>query len=230
MNEANTLEETLKGGYNGLYGEVVTCDMYRLRSVKFQPDIVFDVGANVGIFSRFARTLFPAVLIVALEPHPENLYYFRKFTFSKDPNLILVEKALGKGVVYRCSGAANGAGESYLTTGPGFSDKEVGAAANLKQTVIPSVTLGELIYSYWTPAMKSILKVDCEGAENSIWTDALSMAALVLMDYICMELHDYSLSGAGREEVLAVTTAGLRLLERTHTCERDGVYFWATKK
>jgi FkbM family methyltransferase len=225
--EVNTLEETLCGGYAGLYGEVVTCDMYRLKQVKFQPDIIFDVGANVGVFSRYARTLFPKALIVALEPHPENLFYFRKFT--NDPNLVLVPKALGTGMIYRCSGAPNGAGESYLCSGLGFSIlKEV--SDRLTATTIPAITLGELVHDYWRVGMKAILKVDCEGAENSIWMDALSMSFLPLMDYLCMELHDYSLTNEGCGEVKSITVAALKLLEATHTCERDGVYFWATKK
>jgi FkbM family methyltransferase len=227
LNEVNTLEETLNGGYSGLYGEVVTCDTYRLKQLKFVPDVIFDIGANVGVFSRYARTLFPKALIVALEPHPENLFYFGKFT--KDTNLILVAKALGTGMIYHCSGAPNGAGESYLCSGLGFSIlKEV--SHRLTATSIPSITLGHLICDYWKSGMKSLLKVDCEGAENSIWTSDISMSMLPLMDYLCMELHDYSLTGEGRSEVQFVTEASLKMLEATHTCERDGVYFWATKK
>jgi FkbM family methyltransferase len=181
----------------------------------------------VGVFSRYARTLFPKALIVALEPHPENLFYFRKFT--KDTNLILVPKALGTGMIYRCSGAPNGAGESYLCSGLGWSClKEV--SHRITATSIPAITLGLLIFAYWRAGMKCLLKVDCEGAENSIWLDAPSMHALSMMDYICMELHDYSLTTEGCKEVKSITTAALKLLEATHTCERDGVYFWATKK
>jgi FkbM family methyltransferase len=228
MKEVNILEETLNGGYHGLYGEVVTCDTYRLKQLQFVPDIIFDVGANVGIFSRYARTLFPKALIVALEPHPENLLYFCKFT--KDSNLILIPKALGRGVIFRCTGAANGAGESYLSAGLGFTAQEIVNAPNVRSTTVGPITLSTFILPYLKPGMKSLLKVDCEGGENSIWGDSKSMQVLWRMDYICMELHDYSLSGAGRIKVQSATAAGLSCLESTHTCERDGVYFWAAKK
>ena len=65
------LEESLNGGYKGLYGEVVDRDEYHLRDLadvvsindpkfihdpghprgfNFIPDVVIDLGANVGVF------------------------------------------------------------------------------------------------------------------------------------------------------------------------------------
>jgi len=40
---------------------------------SFKPDaIFFDVGANVGVYSLYAASLFPTMNIVAFEPMPEN--------------------------------------------------------------------------------------------------------------------------------------------------------------
>jgi FkbM family methyltransferase len=186
---------------------------------------VFDVGANVGVFSRYARELFPKALIVALEPHPENLHYFRKFTH--DPNLSLEARALGSGPIFRCLGAPNGAGESYMSVGLGF---EASSAPNVQATATNSILLGALVKLYLQPGMKSLLKVDCEGGENSIWLDSDSRQALRQMDYITMELHDYALTGAGIQDVVAATQQALQELALTHACERQGVYFWASKR
>jgi FkbM family methyltransferase len=40
---------------------------------SFNPqDVFFDVGANIGVYSLFAASLFPTMLIFAFEPMPEN--------------------------------------------------------------------------------------------------------------------------------------------------------------
>ena len=235
MNIVNRLEDTLNGGYGGLYGEVVTCDTYRLRQMEFKPDIIFDIGANVGIFSRFARSLFPNARIIAVEPDPENAAHFRKFT--QDPNTHLMEYALGSGQIFHGTTAVNGAHETYLSVGGlGYPDKLVreataAAASNIMVlSNVPSLLLTEILEQYWKPGTKALLKVDCEGAENCIWQHKPSMKALSQIDYIAMELHDYALTSDDRVKVLEETNKALHALEQTHICTREGVNFWATKK
>jgi hypothetical protein len=110
MKLATRLEDTLGGGWPGLYGEVVTEDCYRLRQLDFVPDIVFDIGANVGTFTRHARSLWPRAVIVAVEPDKANCAHFRKFTPMH--NIFLLEAAIGVCDIWRCTTAANGAGEA----------------------------------------------------------------------------------------------------------------------
>lgn len=228
------LEDTLNGGYSGLYGEVVTHDTYRLRTIPWQPEIIFDIGANIGIFARFARELFPKALIVSVEPDPENAAIYTKFT--RDRHTCLVNRALGSGrQVYHGLTARNGSGETYLSSGLGYPDKAMENLALCNHSIelsnVSSVTLSDLLDTYpLNKGDKSILKCDCEGAENSIWEDEASMKALARMDYICMEVHFYALTGIELPEVVAKTSAALKSLERTHHCELDGVHFWATKK
>ena len=67
------LEQTLNGGYNGLYHEVAVADCYKLRTIKFTPNVFIDIGSNVGVAARLARELFPNALIVCVEPEPGKL-------------------------------------------------------------------------------------------------------------------------------------------------------------
>ena len=232
MMTANTLEETLKGGFSGLYGEVVTQDSYRLKQIHFQPTLVFDIGANVGIFSRYARTLFPEAKIIAVEPNPSNCANFKKFT--KDSNLTLLECALGKGDLFHGLTARNGSGETYLSAGLGYPLSDMNRAVlkdqGLEFSTVASFTLYELIMANWSTKDKTLIKIDCEGGENTIWEHAPSMSALRRMDYICMEIHFYALTGAEHPKVVEATHQALRSLEQTHDCELQGVHFWATKK
>lgn len=227
------IEDTLNGGYKGLYGEVVTSDCYRLKTLPFTPEIIFDLGANIGIFARYARSLFPDALIICVEPHPENRERFKEFT--KDDRIILIEKAIGRGKMWHNLGARNGSGESYVSSGLGYNHEMMSSAVRNQQGIeastIASVMPDDIIWQYWKPGMKAVFKCDIEGGENSIFTDKPSMDMIKQLDYIAMEVHFYALTG-GRpwDEVQEKTRAALKELEETHVCQLDNVHFWAIKK
>lgn len=223
------LEDTLNGGYSGLYGEVVTEDTYRLRSLTYRPDIIIDIGANVGIFTRYARELFPYAQIISIEPDPENFAHLKKFT--NDDNTIFINKALGIGNIYHGLTARNGSGETYLSSGLGYPDEEMMVEHSVEKSEIKTITIDKLVKKYVKESMKVLLKVDCEGAENSIWGHKPSMEALKNIDYICFELHFYSLhGGAIWEEVQNKTKAALKQISETHNCELEHIHFYARKK
>jgi FkbM family methyltransferase len=221
------LEDSLNGGYLGLYGEVVTSDCYRLKSLSFIPDVIFDLGANVGVFTRYARELFPNALIVAVEPHKENAEVFEKFTPPE--NIVLIKKAIGKGAIWHATTAANGSGECYFSEGLGYPQHEV-VQSGLEKLDIETMMPDELINKYLHDHNKSVLKLDIEGAENIIWDHDLSMEAIKKIDYICGEIHFYAINGKEWDDVQIKTRAALKSLEDTHLCELDNVNFWAVKK
>lgn len=220
------LEDTLNGGYGGLYGEVVTEDIYGLRKLDFIPDVIYDIGANVGVFSRFARSLFPEALIIAVEPDPENVVHFRKFT--NNDRTLLLEMALGQGQVYHATTAKNGAHEVYHTIGLGY--QELMKQDDIKKVSIPSIMLDELCILL-DPNVKMLMKIDCEGAENFIWQHEPSMRVLRRADYIAMELHFYGMIGREIPNVIEVTEAALASFWSTHyCCRKSKVYFQARKR
>ena len=221
------VEDTLNGGYGGLYGEVVTCDTYKLLELNFIPDLIFDIGANVGIFARYARTLFPDAEIIAVEPDSDNLQNLRKFTF--DSKLRIIEAALGVGPVYRVAGAVNGAHEAYFTKGLGYPKSDP-PHPHYQPSLATAVTLAQIVKSTGWQGRKTFLKLDCEGGENSIWQDEESMMFLRMMDAVSIELHYHAAYGGPvHEEVKRVTDNALASLAATHQCEKDGCHFHARK-
>ena len=230
MKLVNKLEETLNGGFRGLYNEVTVEDCYHLKTINFSPDIIFDIGANVGVFTRYARTLFPSAMIIAVEPNENNFYHLTKFT--KDNNTIFLNKALGKGNIWHATTAVNGSGEVYISEGLGYpSDLLQQDAGNLEKSHVKTIMLDELINQYYQPNMKSILKLDCEGAENVIWAHESSMKTLHQIDFITAELHFYAHTGGPiYDEMLKVTHNALKSLEETHDCTLNHIYFQARKK
>lgn len=241
------LEESLNGGYGGLYGEVVDYDTYRLRDVDdivsindptfvhvkghkgitFIPDIIMDLGANVGIFSRYARSLFPDALIIAVEPDENNCKVFREFT--NDPKIILHQKAIGQGKVFRCNDALNGAMESYISESLPFTVEHIKSIAT--ETNISTIMLSDLAH-YVKPGDKGVLKIDIEGSETMLFQHKPSMDVIKSFDYVIMELHYFA---SDYDKVLSVTEITLNMCEElrlTHdvSLEEHGVYLYAKKR
>lgn len=227
------LEETLNGGYLGLYDEVVVSDTYRIKELKFVPDLIIDMGCNIGIFTRFARSLFPNAFIVSVEPNEENIEIAKHFT-PEDDKILFINKAIGKGQIYHGLTAANGSGETYLSSGLGYPKDKMDAAADdrlgIEKSYVKTIMPAELISKFAKPGDKVLVKIDVEGAENSIFSDPGSMAALRKVDYLCMEIHRYALTGIEWQEVQDITKEALDSFKDTHFTELDGVHFWATKK
>jgi FkbM family methyltransferase len=222
------LEDTLNGGFGGLYGEVVVEDSYGLRKIKKQIDVVIDIGANVGCFTRFARELFPKAKIIAVEPDMENFIHLQRFTDS--PNISFLRKAIGYGRIFKVPGAPNGAHESYLSESPGLPYKYL--IENNYPEQIETCMLDELFNQYVLPGDKVIVKIDCEGAENLIWTHKPSMNALKRADYIMLELH-YAVAVCDRaavKDLCEKTIIGIMELTETHNCFYKHIYFNAIKK
>lgn len=232
------IEKICGRDFLGLYGEVVTCDTYRIRSLDFVPDTVIDIGANVGFFSRFAHQLFPLASIVSVEPDEDNCAKFRSFpaiTEAWESRSVLLELALGSGVIYQGLTARNGSGATYLSSGLGYPrvmmDRETKMGSRKKMVVanVGAMTLSQILSLFCRPGRRVVLKIDCEGAENTIWNDVASMTALKSVDYLAMELHDYAISHAERHAVLERTRKALEELQSTHNCSREGVHFWARR-
>jgi FkbM family methyltransferase len=222
-----TLEQSLNGGYGGLFGEVVTNDIYELKKLQFTPDVIIDLGSNIGVFTRYVRELFPNAQIISVEPDGMNREVFEKFT--KDDNNVLIPKAIGNGKIWKVLNAPNGAHESYLCEGFGFPIK--GDELNIKEiTSIETIMLSSVIKEYVKDGMKSVVKIDVEGAENLIFTDDESMELLHTIDYVAMEIHWYALTGNLIDAVCQKTFEALASFIPTHNCRLINTMFYATKR
>ncbi len=215
--------------YLGLFGEVVTADVYRIRELTFTPDLVFDIGANVGVFAHFARSLWPDAKIVCVEPHPANFEQLENNRPMGDT--VLINAAIGdSGPVVRAKGAVNGAHEAYLSPGLGYEVSHL-EDESYELTDVEVIAFSEVFFAHYrgddNPA--TLLKLDCEGGENSM-CDLASIAALTRSDYICAELHFHAAHGGLVQEVRRAMFNIMADLTGTHTIEYNHPMLWARKR
>jgi FkbM family methyltransferase len=126
-------------------------------------DLCFDVGANVGRFTKVFLKL--GAKVVCVEPQEACLQQLYK-SFGNDKNVIIVGKAVGE---------CEGYGELMICKeAPTISTmstkwKNKGRFSNYKwtkaQNKVPVTTLDALILSYGLP---KFCKIDVEGFEESV--------------------------------------------------------------
>jgi FkbM family methyltransferase len=130
---------------------------------------VLDVGANVGMFTAWARGRWPRASVVAAEPGPGNLRVLRRTT-DGDAAVEVVGAVV-----------ATSTGEVGFVDDWGSGSHVAGAGAGLPSTVVPTVDFLPLFRE------ADLVKMDIEGGEWEILADPrlTRVGALVLV----MEYH-----------------------------------------
>lgn len=133
--------------------EPAIADLYGIRACA--PDLIVDVGANIGAFACVAAHVHPAAQVHAFEPSaPHADLFAENVALNRLGNVTLHRKAVtkdGREVVFSQFGAGGASGIVLQGDGP--------------STRLESVSLGCLNF----PSARFLfLKLDCEGAEGEI--------------------------------------------------------------
>lgn len=76
------------------FDEVLVQQTYDLDRVPFEPDVIIDCGAHIGLFSLIAAHRFPRARIIAFEPHPQNAAFLRRQIARNRLPILLIEAAV----------------------------------------------------------------------------------------------------------------------------------------
>jgi FkbM family methyltransferase len=170
-----------------VFHEVFTSRCYALPDVVVpeSPQIVVDLGANIGLTTLFLSDRFPRASYVCVEPNPENLALLRRNLSFLDHRLEVLNAAVSDRL-----------GEAR------FSDSEWSWGGHLvadgrATRSVQCITLDEII-SRCRLGSIDVLKVDVEGAEREIFSGA--PAWLKKVRCVVIELHnDYSFADFQRD-------------------------------
>ncbi|MDX2256934.1 MAG: FkbM family methyltransferase [Pseudanabaenaceae cyanobacterium bins.39] len=146
---------------------VLLDDEYGLRKVTPAPRTVLDIGANIGLFSMWAKRCFPSATIHAYEPNPRITPFTQKNLDQL--NITLFKEAIG---------AENGFASIIDSSESRLGQFTTGASEGINV-----ILLEEAINRIGGSV--DLLKLDCEGAEWEIFrnSDSFKKVKSVRMEY-----------------------------------------------
>ena len=157
---------TLRGSAHQASGEFEPNELAWFRS-KFETcEVVVDVGANLGLFSCLAAT--NGLPVIAIEPLPANLRLLYQNVIDNDLlDVSIFPVALGSipGIVPLYG---SGTGASLIK----------GWAGAVQETLVAAQTLDSILSGAGVLGRRLLIKMDVEGAEQSVLSGAeLAVAA-----------------------------------------------------
>lgn len=193
--------------------------VYRLDTIPLEPgDLVLDIGAHVGAVSCWVAKVHPAVEVHAVEPMGKlfdlalrnierNVGAVESMVTISDPAMHSVEYNVGAFRVTVWNRAVTSDGRSVAIVGR-LSANSGGASIYDTHLAtdeddggwVESVTLESLL-----TRRAKLLKIDCEGAEHEVLTDAV----LEQVDWLVGEFHHAPSRGHDAHALLARVQAKL---------------------
>lgn len=156
-------------------------NFYYLKNLGFEPNVVYDVGANRGEWSRNLKEIFKKADFYMFDPQTEMEPFLKKFTKDYD------------GSKYFC--LALGEEEKTETIGiwPGYYGTTfLHKNLNLEKRDVPVQSINNLIKNGSIP-MPDILKMDVQGFEMNILkgsTDCFKYTEVIILEtYLYSFLH-----------------------------------------
>jgi FkbM family methyltransferase len=140
---------------------------------NIEPELIYDIGANIGVVSVILANIYPEAKIHAFEPEPGNFELLRR-NCEPYPNIILHAVGLG---------AQSGAKNLYPSADP----TNLGGFSNFIESGEPTqckiLSIQRTVEQYGVP---DVIKIDCEGAECEILRN---FPNLNMVSWIAGELH-----------------------------------------
>jgi len=183
-------------------------DEYRLKTLGFEPDVIYDIGADVGSITMFAHATYPQARIVAVEPNPWSYLRLVK-NAEASPGIIPLRAAIGQGQLYEAGPQTEPL--HWMVVGrdaPSWRD-------NLVPTDVPAVMLDELHSRYG--GERYVVKMDCESGEFVALTHEPSVQMILASAFFAAEFHIWATHGRDVPKVADTIWQFMFRLAQTHT-------------
>jgi FkbM family methyltransferase len=163
----------------------------QMMSVITTGSVVWDIGANVGLYSKkFLEKVGSAGRVVAFEPAPQSARICAEMFFDK-PNYILEKKALSNRI-----GAAKFLAEATSVTNRIVTDN---VSANESSTTIDVQEITGDSYSEANPGLcPNFIKLDVEGFEPEVLEGLRKTIEHPKFKALFLEMHFFELAKRGK--------------------------------
>jgi len=168
-----------------ILSEVINGDCYQLRNFKdSNPNakLFIDIGANIGAFSVFVKSLWPDANVICAEPLNNNFDLLAINTAGLS-SVSLVNKAIigtkEREVGFNAPTLISRVRRGFYNSGDGFVNRNV-------HTKVMSCQISELIDIY---NKIDFMKIDCEGSEGEIIESIAGTDEIKKIKYINGEWH-----------------------------------------
>jgi FkbM family methyltransferase len=151
---------------------------------RFKPDVILDIGSNIGASILYFHQQFPEATIAGFEPHPETFQVLQ----ANVANLPLVS-------VFNYGLGAENTRVTVETESLNFGAFSTKGRPRSQGVTLPFVECEirrtEDVLDELGIAKVDLIKIDCEGAEADVF-EALPSEILNQCQWIVGELHDQS--------------------------------------
>lgn len=157
-------------------------------------DVVWDVGANVGLYTReFMQKVGPSGSVVAIEPSASNRSRLL-YAVGQMPNVKLLAIALSSTEGF--AAFVDGADELGATS-------HIAAAATGEASSTVALRTGDLLIAGGEAPKPNFIKIDTEGHELEVLRGLAATLKNPDLRAVCLEVHFGVLAASGRAAVPA---------------------------
>jgi FkbM family methyltransferase len=148
--------------------------------IKNDAPIIFDCGAHIGVASLFFIQKYPHSRIIAFEPNPSSVVYYKKNLekFFHTQQVQLHQVALGK---------QNSFSSLHVTSKPGSLLASAHFVYHGPQVPIHCKKLSEFLNDY---DVVDLVKLDIEGAEWDVIDELIESKGLGKINQLIVEFHE----------------------------------------
>lgn len=173
------------------YEHVFALDQYRIP-IDFEPSIIIDGGANIGMSAIYYARKYPSSKIISLEVSPTNC------------ELLTHNTRDFKNVKVICKGVWNESGHlRIMDEGAGANAFMVERVDTPSENTIPATSLGDIMQQEGVDVL-DIVKLDIEGAEREVFEKNYE-SWLPRTRLLIVELHDRMRPGSSRSVFNAIS-------------------------
>lgn len=174
-------------------------------NLNFNPKIIIDAGANIGLAAIYYANKYPAAKIISIEPEQSNYNLLKKNTQHYE-NIIPLNNAISSVENQELAIVDNGYGNWGFMTEP-LTDGDKSKIPNVK-----SITIDGIMNKYDYKII-DIVKIDIEGYEKELF-EKNTENWLPNIRCLIIELHDRMKEGCSKSFFSAINKHDFRFYKR----------------